>query len=144
TRARGYLPADAGLGVELPAGVAREWARWCTSPGYLVDHHAGAADRLARWDRPTLVQSFTDDRFAPPRAVDALVERLRFAPLEHRVWRPGDRALAAVDHFGFFRPTHAALWPDVVDFLDEALAGRDPRTDVLRLEDLEEDLAYGR
>jgi len=144
TGAFGYLPGRAGLGVDLPAGVAREWARWCTSPGYLVDHTPGAAARFARWDRPTLLLSFADDDFAPPRAVAALRRRLRAAPLEHRTWRPGDHGLAAVGHFGFFRRRAARLWPDALRFVDAVVAGEDPRTDVLRVADLEEDLRYGR
>lgn len=142
TRAFGYLPGRAGLGVDLPAGVAREWARWCTSRGYLVDHHADAAARFTRWDVPTLLYSFADDDYAPPRTVAALRRRLRGAPLEHRAWRPGDHGQAAVGHFGFFRPRAAALWPDVIAFLDAALAGDDPRTDVLRLDELEAQLRF--
>jgi predicted alpha/beta hydrolase len=144
TGAFGYLPGRAGLGVDLPAGVAREWARWCTSPGYLVDHDPEAAARFARWDRPTLLLGFTDDDFAPPRTVAALRRRLRGAPLEHRTWRPGDRGLDAVGHFGFFRPRAAALWPDAVGFVGAVLAGVDPRRDVLRAADLEADLRFGR
>jgi predicted alpha/beta hydrolase len=140
TRAFGYLPGKAGLGVDLPRGVAREWARWCTSRGYLVDHHADAAARFARWDVPTLMLSFDDDDYAPPRTVAALRRRLRDAPLEHRAWRPGEQGLDAVGHFGFFRPKSAALWPAALAFVDAALAGDDPRTDVLRLEDIEADL----
>jgi predicted alpha/beta hydrolase len=144
SRTMGYLPGAAGLGVDLPGGVAREWSRWCTSPRYLVDHRDDAADRFARWDRPTLVMSFADDDYAPPRAVAALTRRLGGAPLEHRAWRAGDRGLAAVGHFGFFRAKNAALWPDAIAFIDAALDGRDPRTDCLKLEDLEADLRNGR
>lgn len=32
----GYLPAKKiGWGENLPQGVARQWARWCRSPGYV-------------------------------------------------------------------------------------------------------------
>ena len=146
TGALGFLPGRAGLGVDLPAGVAREWARWCTSPGYLVDHVDGAAARFARWDRPTLMLSFSDDDFAPPRTVAALRARLRGAPLEHRAWRPGERGLDAVGHFGFFRPRAAALWPAAAAFLDEAIAGRDPIAprEALCVAEIEADLRYGR
>jgi predicted alpha/beta hydrolase len=144
TRAIGYLPGRLGLGEDLPAGVAREWARWCTSPGYLADHHHDAAERFARWDRPTLLLSFSDDPYAPPRTVAALEARLAGAPLERRDWRPGQRGLDAIGHFGFFRPRNAALWPDAVAFLDAALRGEDPRRDVLRVEELEAELRFGR
>jgi predicted alpha/beta hydrolase len=86
------------------------------------------------------MMSFDDDDYAPPRTVTALRRRLRGAPLEHRAWRPGQHGLDAVGHFGFFRPKAAALWPAALAFVDAALAGEDPRTDVLRLDDIEADL----
>jgi len=144
TGAFGYLPGAAGLGVDLPKGVAREWARWCTSPGYLTDHHADAADRFARWDRPTLLLSFSDDDYGPPRAIDALARRISGGRFEHRAWQPGEYDLDAVGHFGFFRASHAVLWPDAIAFVNDALGGRDPRRDALRLDELEQDLRYGR
>lgn len=36
THAVGYLPGSLGIGEDLPAGVALEWARWCRTPGYLA------------------------------------------------------------------------------------------------------------
>jgi len=86
---------------------------------------------------PTLMLSFDDDDYAPPRTVRALRRRLARAPLEHR-------ASGAGGHFGFFRAKHAALWPDALDFIDRALAGDEPRTDVLTIAELEADLSYGR
>jgi predicted alpha/beta hydrolase len=134
TRATGYLPAAAGLGVDLPGGVAREWASWCRHPDYLVGARPDAADRFARFDRPTLVLSSAADTFAPPPAVDALIRRLSSAPLEHR-------RLPDLDHFDFFRPTAATLWRDMLDFL------ADPQPHpaaCLTLAELEADLHYGR
>jgi len=121
----GYLPGRAGLGEDLPRGVAREWATWCTSPNYLLDHVDGAAERMARFDAPTLFYSFTDDEFAPQGAVDALLERLPGAPLTHRRISPADLGLDRIGHFGFFRPEHRdTLWDEALDFLTGALVRR--------------------
>jgi len=150
TAAFGYLPGRAGLGVDLPANVAREWARWCTSRGYLADHHADAAARFDRWDRPTMMMSFADDGFAPPRTVAALRRRLRNAPITERAWKPGDRGLDSIGHFGFFRPRARALWADAIDFVDDALRGDAPatapnlRAQQLCLDEIQADLDYGR
>jgi hypothetical protein len=46
-RLLGYSPGRAiGMGEDLPAGVARQWSRWCLGPGYVenefgrgISHH---------------------------------------------------------------------------------------------------------
>jgi predicted alpha/beta hydrolase len=139
----GYLPGRYGLGEDLPAGVALEWARWCRHPDYLVGHVDGAAERFARFDRPTLLFSFTDDKFAPPGAVDALIRRLSAAPVTHRRVAPWDLSLPDLGHFSFFRPRAAALWPEALAFIDTTLAGEAWFPGRLTLEDLQRDLFYG-
>ena len=64
----GYLPGRAGIGEDLPRGVAEEWARWCTHPEYLVSEHPDAVARFGRFDRPAAFYSFTDDEYGPPGA----------------------------------------------------------------------------
>ncbi|RYE81909.1 MAG: alpha/beta fold hydrolase, partial [Myxococcales bacterium] len=63
TALTGYLPGALGLRTDLPGGVAREWSRWCRHPDYLAGHHADAAPRFARFDRPTLLFTFDDDDY---------------------------------------------------------------------------------
>ena len=124
TWALGYWPGALGLGADLPAGVVREWAKWCRSPGYLTDHHPDARQRFARFTKPTVMFSFTDDWYAPPRAVEALVRALAGAPLEHRRIEPA--AGKPIGHFGFFRPQHeAGLWMEARDHLLAMAAGRE-------------------
>lgn len=50
TRVAAQVPAWLGLGEALPAGVAREWARWGRHPDWLLGHVAGA--RALRAVRP--------------------------------------------------------------------------------------------
>jgi predicted alpha/beta hydrolase len=123
----GYLPGKAGLGEDLPRGVAEEWALWCRSPDYLVSHHADAAARFARFDKPLLMMTFEDDDYAPENAVRALTDRLRAARLEHRAIAPGDHGGAPIGHFGFFRPRfRETLWADAAGFFGDVFAGREP------------------
>lgn len=150
----GYLPGWTGIGEDLPPGVAREWARWCMSPGYLTDAVPEARARFGRLQAPVLFYSFTDDTMAPRRAVRDYLSALSGARVIHRRLRPEDLGGAPVGHFGFFRPTHAdTLWPEVAGFFDDALAGApialraatppdwlDPPSE----RDLLADLAYGR
>lgn len=112
----GYLPGWAGVGEDLPGGVAREWARWCRSPGYLVDHVPDAADRFRAIHAPFDVVAVTDDDYAPEAAVRAYAALLPNATL-HR-WTPADAALPRVGHFGFFRPAGRRLWDRAAALLE--------------------------
>ena len=119
----GYFPAKRlGLGEDLPAGVALEWARWGRSSGYLLDHlPVGTREAYASFAAPLRAYSFTDDRlYAPRGAVAHLLSFFSSAPKEWLHLRPGERGLRAVGHFGFFRsPAGAVLWPDAARWLHE-------------------------
>lgn len=88
TRGFGYLPGAIGVGEDLPKGVAEEWARWCLTRGYFLEAHPVARRRFARFDKPTLLYSMSDDDFAPEPAVAQLMALLSSAPLEHRRVNP--------------------------------------------------------
>jgi predicted alpha/beta hydrolase len=152
TASLGYLPGRLGLGEDLPAGVALEWAEWCRHPQYLMGFHPAAQARFARFERPTLLLTFSDDDYAPEAAVDQLVRALGRAPLVHRRFRPAELDVEEIGHFGFFRPRFAdTLWRQARYFVDDVLEGRQafrfvPRRAPWDLteEDLEADLSYGR
>jgi len=148
----GYLPGKFGFGEDIPAGVIEEWASWCRDPDYLIGSHPAARARLARFDKPTLAFSFTDDDYAPDPAVDHLLDALSNAPLEHRRISPADLDVDSIGHFGFFRPQFAdTLWREARWFIDDLIADR-PRFRPLRSrapwaireEDVLADLSYGR
>lgn len=153
TSTLGYVPGWAGMGEDLPGGVAREWARWCTSPGYLLDHVDGARERFARFEAPTLFYSFTDDDYAPRAAVEHYLATLSGAARTHRRFAPTDLGVDEIGHFGFFRPRfEPTLWLEVARFFDDVTLGRTPRLapHLSRLairpseDDIALDLAYGR
>jgi predicted alpha/beta hydrolase len=121
----GYVPGWTGMGEDLPGGVAAEWARWCLSPGYVTDAVPEARARFADFRAPVLFYSFTDDTYAPGRAVRHYLSAIPRARVTHRRLRPADVQGRAIGHFGFFRPTHAdTLWPEVLRYFDDVLAGR--------------------
>lgn len=154
TRLWGYLPGKTGLGVDLPAGVALEWARWCRHPDYLFGYRADAHERMARFDRPTLLYAFADDAYAPLGAVEAFVRRANNPNLELRRLRPRQLGAREIGHFGFFRPQFAStLWQESRDYLLGALRGEQPRLisrtkpDAWRFDfnsDILQDLDFGR
>jgi predicted alpha/beta hydrolase len=117
----GYFPSSkVGLGEDLPRGVALEWARWCRSPGALVQAIGGdAATRFAQYRGPILALSFDDDHaFAPRATVDALLRLYPSARVEHRHLTAASLGLKKVGHFGFFRETASEHgWRMALDWL---------------------------
>jgi predicted alpha/beta hydrolase len=112
----GYLPGRLGIDQDLPGGVALEWARWCRSPRYLVDHVPEALDRFASVQGPMRVVSVTDDPYAPEPAVRAYAALMPRAQLE--VWSPERAGVPKLGHFGFFRTAGRRLWDEATAFLD--------------------------
>jgi predicted alpha/beta hydrolase len=121
SRALGYFPSSKiGLGQDLPKGIALEWARWCRSPGALVQAIGGdAAERFTRFRGPMLALSFEDDRrFAPRRAAEALLTLYSNARIEHRHLSPRSLGMQRVGHFGFFRAAGSERgWPIATEWL---------------------------
>jgi len=115
---RGRLPAWAGVGMELPGGVAREWARWCLSPNYLLDHvDAAQREAYAEIDAPILAFSFDGDFYAPRPAVEAWLGFFPRARRSHRHVAREERE--PVGHFGFFRERQReTLWQEAAAWLE--------------------------
>lgn len=115
----GYLPGSLGIGEDLPGGVAREWARWCRTPGYVVGGADGAARRegYRRLGSPVLAFGFEDDDYAPTAAVDALLALYDHARITRRHVPASEHR---VGHFGFFRARFEhTLWREAAAFLEQ-------------------------
>jgi predicted alpha/beta hydrolase len=117
----GYFPSGAfGLGEPLPKGVALDWARWCRSPGALVEAIGGdTAARFAQYRGSILSLSFEDDhKFAPRRAVDGLLAFYTNAHADRQHLSASSLGLRSVGHFGFFRESASERgWPIALDWL---------------------------
>ena len=124
SRALGYFPSGAfGLGEELPKGVALDWARWCRSPGALVQAIGGdAGEKFKQYRGPILSLSFDDDhRFAPRRAVEGLLAFYENAQSRHQHLSASSLGVRSVGHFGFFRESASKRgWPIALDWLESA------------------------
>ena len=120
----GYFPSTTvGLGENLPRGVALDWARWCRSPGALVEAIGGdAKQRFAQYRGPILALSFDDDHaFAPWSAVNALLRFYVNAQVEHRHIAAASLGLEKIEHFGFFREAASEHgWRMALDWLARA------------------------
>ncbi|WP_169577460.1 alpha/beta hydrolase family protein [Sinimarinibacterium sp. CAU 1509] len=111
------------LGAELPRGIAREWARWCRHPEFIVDAqgrslHAGFERYRGRMRFITI----SDDAFyAPPQAGQALARKYRNAQVELSQLTPAMLGVEAIGHFGYFRNGMAPAWQDSADWLRNAI-----------------------
>jgi predicted alpha/beta hydrolase len=120
TALTGRFPGSWVGTADLPAGIARSWARWGRSRHYVCDARGRALrphnDDVAcplRW------LSFTDDPIAPYSAVEALRPYYPNAAIERRHLAPVDLGVPSVGHFGFFRKSMArAAWDELACWLD--------------------------
>src|SRR5262245_31887403 len=110
----GYFPGRALRMVgDLPAGVIRQWSRWCRHPDYAVGVE-GVRDAYHRLGMPMLSLSFTDDEYMSAKNVARLHSFYENAERDMRRIAPVDVGLRRIGHFGFFRPEIGArLWPAV-------------------------------
>ena len=113
TAIAGYFPSKIfGIGQDLPAGVAREWGRWCRHPDYMTNED-GTPLRpyFGDFRSPILALSFSDDgAFAPRPAVDALLRFYTAAPVTHHHIDPRSIGQRRLGHWGFFRESGRSLW----------------------------------
>ena len=107
-RGLGYAPR-AVFGAEVPGSIIEEWARWCRTEDYLLGGD-GETRRpgFARVRAPMLALSFADDPYAPPAAVEWLLQQYGAASITRRHIAPADAGVGRIGHFGFFRPSAEA------------------------------------
>lgn len=109
----GYFPGKRlGMVGDLPAGVIRQWRRWCLSPTYLAGAETrSVATAYANLQVPITSLSFTDDELMSERNIVALHALYTTArPAMTRV-APADAGLKRIGHFGFFREQYREpLW----------------------------------
>jgi predicted alpha/beta hydrolase len=126
----GRLPGWALGGLDVPAGVAREWARWGRHPDYILSYRADMRQRFGRIASPLLIYSMSDDVFAPPDAVAEIASWYAGCHGERRVLKPEpDRSIG---HFDFFKERVVDdAWREAVEWMSRqgAAAAREPGLD---------------
>jgi predicted alpha/beta hydrolase len=118
--ALGYAPMQAlGMGENLPAGVARQWARWGRRAEHLLSEcHPGEREHFARLGFPIRCYRFTDDGFAPPRAVEGLLAFYRGTVPDVVTRAPAEVGASTIGHFGWMKPSfRETLWREMAAWL---------------------------
>jgi len=120
TRVMGDLPGSL-LGSEpLPRGVARQWARWCRHPDYMIDRQGKPMrEHFDGYNNKLRLYHFTDDQmYAPLKAVEVLGSYYKNADVEVMVRQPVDYEGHSVGHFGFFkRSMPKQAWLETAEWL---------------------------
>jgi predicted alpha/beta hydrolase len=130
SRALGYAPMAAlGMGENLPAGVALQWARWGRHPEHLLSECSSRErERYVRLGFPIRAYHFSDDTFAPREAVEQLLRFYPSAPTELVSRTPEELGVASLGHFGWLRPHYReTLWREMAEWLlalADAVSGR--------------------
>jgi predicted alpha/beta hydrolase len=115
TRLAGYYPGRRlrFLG-DLPAGVVRQWRRWCLHPGYWEADVPDIRERHAAVTAPVTAFHVTDDQILLEKGVQSLLDQFTSAATELVVLSPADMRATTVGHHGFFHTTHDAEWSRLV------------------------------
>jgi predicted alpha/beta hydrolase len=108
-----------GVGATESMGLMRDWGRIVRKGRYDMirpgeDYVAG----LRELEMPLLAVSFTDDGFAPERAVDRYCARMPRVPLTRWHLSPGDLGCDTLGHIHWVRNS-AALAPRIAGWLDD-------------------------
>lgn len=121
TAVYGSFPSSLlGLGQDIPAGVARQWAEWGRDPDYIRSATVGPQpqyhDEVRCRLRTYLVED--DHLLAPERAVRAWHDWFPNAQREFVNLGARNPAGRKIGHFGFFDPDiGAGEWPGLADFV---------------------------
>jgi len=107
----GYFPGRRLRIVgDLPAGVMRQWRRWCVNPRYAFGAEGEEArGSFAAVTAPIVSLAFTDDEIISARNTESLLGFYANAPRTLIQISPADVGVERIGHFGFFRAEFAEL-----------------------------------
>ncbi len=116
----GYFPGKRlGAVGDLPAGVIRQWRRWCLNPQYSVGAEGAAA--RASFDAvrfPVLSLALSDDEMLSTESMRSLLGLYRQAPRKLVALAPQQVGARRIGHLGLFRREHAqGAWPRLHQYL---------------------------
>lgn len=108
----GYFPGRRLRMVgDLPAGVMRQWRRWCLHPEYAISEGEAVRAQYAAVRTPIVSLSFPDDEFMSARNTESIHGFYLNAPRTMKRIAPAEIGVPRIGHFGFFRQAfEQSLW----------------------------------
>ncbi|MFZ6848456.1 alpha/beta fold hydrolase [Undibacterium sp. RuRC25W] len=119
----GYGPtAVIGLGENLPSRVALQWGEWCAAGGYATNAIRGRSEMDFHRDvgMPIIAFYAEDDDIANAKTVDNLMSTFPSAEKQVHCVRPAQFGLKSLGHIDWFRRSHQAVWPLLVQAIKSA------------------------
>jgi predicted alpha/beta hydrolase len=119
-RLLGYCPARRiGLGEDLPAGVGKQWARWCRSPGYIENAFGREVNRdgYDSFRAPIFALHASDDPIATSENVEDLLRLFPQASKQVRMIEPREFGYDSIGHIDYFRRGRNGIWPLITAWL---------------------------
>jgi predicted alpha/beta hydrolase len=120
TRLLGHFPASRfGIGQDLPAGIARQWAQWGRDPLYVRSPRVGPQPQFyGSWSGRLRTYLIRGDAYASEQSVRTWHDWFSGATREFVDLGPRNSAGASIGHFGFFDPEIGReWWSDLAGFL---------------------------
>ncbi|MFC7025957.1 alpha/beta fold hydrolase [Promicromonospora thailandica] len=99
---------------DLPAGVMRQWGRWCLHRDYLFSEHPELRERFAKVATPVTALWTADDELISPESIRYWSAEFPGTEIELVEMRAADHGLTRIGHSGFFRPQRAVLWEELL------------------------------
>lgn len=118
TRALGYMPGKAGLGMDLPKDAFLQWVSWVMSPRYLFDSKLEALQNFPKYKGALRALCLSDDPWATRPAVELLCTGFTSIKPEIITVTPADTGVTSIGHMGFFRAEHRdTLWRGAAEWI---------------------------
>jgi len=102
-----------GMGENLPKNVAKQWAEFCSKPGYVMNAVGKTIfeDYHNEIQCPITVYWSSDDEIATEANVKDLLRLYPKASTEMIELKPKDTGHKAIGHMLMFKKSHQNLWP---------------------------------
>ncbi|WP_216940217.1 alpha/beta fold hydrolase [Acinetobacter sp. BY419] len=111
---KGYGPTQAiGMGENLPKDVAKQWAQFCSKPGYVMNAIGKTVfeDYHAEITCPIISIWSSDDEIATAANVKDLLRLYPNADTQMIELKPKNHDHKAIGHMLMFKKSHQNLWP---------------------------------
>lgn len=102
-----------GMGENLPKGVAKQWAEFCSAGGYVTSAIGKTIHKHYHDDIRTPITSIhaTDDEIATEANVKDLLRTFPNTKTHYITLKPADYGHKAIGHMLMFKPKYQNLWP---------------------------------
>ena len=117
---KGFSPTHMiGMGENLPPQVGRDWAKFCSKPGYIINAKADfQADYHTQVSCPITAIWASDDEIATQANVKDLLRLYPNAKTAMLELQPKRYQHKSIGHMLMFKESHANLWPVLAQALE--------------------------